>query len=76
MTYRLALAVLALTATTSAAFAAPAQLYGKSVVVSWTENRMQTTERSAAPVSKTAQGRLSVYVSDKGRAFSKRTDPY
>ena len=71
MTYRLPIALLALTVTTSAAFAAPSQLYGKSVVVSWTENRMQTTDRSATPVSKTASGQLSVYVSDKGRAFSR-----
>src|SRR5579863_9539924 len=71
MTYRLPLAILALAATTSGAFAAPAQLYGKSVVVSWTENRMQTTDRSAAPTSRTAQGQLSIYVSDKARAFSR-----
>lgn len=64
-------ALLGLTAISSGAFAAPAQLYGKSVTVSWTENRMQTTDRSATPVSKTASARLSVYVSDKGRAFSR-----
>ena len=71
MIYRMPLAVLALALATSGALAAPAQLYGKSVVVSWTENRMQTTDRSATPVSKTASARLSVYVSDKGRAFSR-----
>ena|ERR1700761_8804385 len=71
MTYRIALAVVALAVTTSGALAAPAQLFGKSVVVSWTENRMQTTDRSATPVSKTASARLAVYVSDKGRAFSR-----
>jgi hypothetical protein len=71
MTYRMPIAILALTVTTSSAFAAPSQLYGKSVVVSWTENRMQTTDRSATPVSKTASGQFSVYVSDKGRAFSR-----
>ena len=71
MTYRIAAATLVLALTTPAAFAAPAGLYGKSVVVSWTENRMQTTDRSATPVSKTASARLSVYVSDKGRAFSR-----
>jgi hypothetical protein len=71
MTFRLPLAVLALALTMSGASAAPAQLYGKSVVVSWTENRMQTTDTSATPVSKTASGQLFVYVSDKGRAFSR-----
>jgi hypothetical protein len=71
MSLRMPAAILVLAVTTSGAFAAPAQLYGKSVTISWTENRMQTTDRSAAPVSKTAQGRLSVYVSDKGRAFSR-----
>jgi len=60
-----------LATTASAAFATPSQLYGKSVVVSWTENRMQTTDRSATPESRTASARLSVYISDKGRAFSR-----
>jgi hypothetical protein len=71
MTNRIPAALLVLAMTTSSALAAPPQLYGKSVVVSWTENRMQTTDRSATPVSKTASGQLSVYVSDKGRAFSR-----
>src|ERR1700721_566771 len=68
---RIAAAILVLTITTSGAFAAPAQLYGKSVIVSWTENRMQTTDRAAAPTAVTGTGQLSVYVSDKGRAFSR-----
>jgi len=71
MTYRIPAAILVLAITTSGAFAAPAQLYGKSVIVSWTENRMQTTDRDAAPTAVTASGQLSVYVSDKGRAFSR-----
>jgi hypothetical protein len=71
MCTRIAAALLVLAMTASGAFAAPAQLYGKSVIVSWTENRMQTTDNSATPVSKTASARLSVYVSDKGRAFSR-----
>jgi hypothetical protein len=68
---RIPAAILALAMTTSTAFAAPAQLYGKSVIVSWTENRMQTTDRDAAPTAVTASGQLSVYVSDKGRPFSR-----
>lgn len=71
MTYRIPAALLVLAMSTPAAFAAPAQLYGKSVIVSWTENRMQTTDNSATPVAKTASARLAVYVSDKGRAFSR-----
>ena len=71
MTYRIPATLLILAMTTSGALATPAGLYGKSVVVGWTENRMQTTDRSATPVAKTAQGHLSVYVSDKGRAFSR-----
>lgn len=71
MTYRMPIAILALTMTTSSALAAPAQLYGKSVVVGWTENRMQTTDVSPVPQARTATGQLSVYVSDKGRAFSR-----
>lgn len=68
---RIPAAILVLAITTSTAFAAPAQLYGRSVVVSWTENRMQTTDISDTPVAKTASGQLLVYVSDKGRAFSR-----
>ena len=67
---RIPVAILVFAISTSGAFAAPAQLYGKSVVVSWTENRMQSTPTSAAPQARTASGQLSVYVSDKGRAFS------
>jgi hypothetical protein len=68
---RISAAILALAMTTSTVLAAPAQLYGKSVIVGWTENRMQTTDRDAAPTAVTASGQLSVYVSDKGRPFSR-----
>jgi hypothetical protein len=71
MNYRMPFAVLALAMIPSGTFAAPAQLYGKSVIVSWTENRMQTTDVSPVPQSRTASAQLSVYVSDKGRAFSR-----
>jgi hypothetical protein len=71
MTYRIPAALLVLAMTTSGAFAAPAQLYGKSVTVSWTENRMQTTDVSETPTARTVSGQLSVYVSDKGRPFSR-----
>ena len=64
-------AALILAMTASGALAAPTQLYGKSVVVSWTENRMQTTDVSSVPTPMTASGQLSIYVSDKGRTFSR-----
>jgi hypothetical protein len=64
-------AIAALALTSSHALAAPSQLYGKSVIVSWSENRVQTTDRDAQPTSMTGQGQLSVYISDKGRPFSR-----
>jgi hypothetical protein len=64
-------ALFALAMTTTAASAAPAQLYGKSVTVSWSENRMQTTAMSATPQSISAYAQLQIYISDKGRAFSR-----
>jgi hypothetical protein len=71
MSFRIPAAIIAVAITTSGAQAAPAQLYGKSVVVSWTENRMQTTDRDAGPTAVTGTGQLSVYVSEKGRPFSR-----
>jgi hypothetical protein len=71
MTYRMPIVILALAMTTSSALAAPAQLYGKSVVVGWTENRIQTTGQDASPTSITGSGQLSIYISDKGRPFSR-----
>ena len=71
MNHRITIAGLMLAATTSSAFAAPAQLYGKSVTVSWSEQRMQTTAMSAAPQAISAFAQLQVYVSDKGRAFTR-----
>lgn len=71
MFHRTPAAIIVLAMSTSGAFAAPTQLYGKTVVVSWTENRMQTTDYSPTPVARTVSGQLSVYVSEKGRAFSR-----
>ena len=71
MSLRMPAAILVFAMTTSGACAAPAQLYGKSVTISWTENRMQTTDTSDVPTPMTASGQLSIYVSDKGRAFSR-----
>lgn len=56
---------------TSGARAAPSQLYGKSVIVSWQEDRMQTTAMSSQPTAISASAELSVYVSEVGRPFSR-----
>jgi hypothetical protein len=66
-------AIVALPMASSVALAAPSQLYGKSVIVSWQEDRVQTTDRDAQPTSVTASGQLSVYVSEAGRPFSRVT---
>jgi hypothetical protein len=65
--------IIALAMTSSGAIAAPSQLLGKSVIVSWSENRIQTTDRDAQPTSVSAQAQLSIYISDKGRPFSRVT---
>ena len=59
----------------SDAVAAPAQLYEKSVVVSWSETREQTSsaEMTNAVRSVTRNGEFSVYVSSAGRAFNRLT---
>jgi hypothetical protein len=64
-------AILALPMASSVALAAPSQLYGKSVMVSWQEDRIQTTDRDAQPTSVTGSGQLSVYISEAGRPFSR-----
>lgn len=71
MTSRIPAALVVIAMTTSGALAAPAQLYGKSVTVGWSEQRMQSTAMSAAPQSISALGQLQVYISDKGRAFTR-----
>lgn len=68
--FRLLAAGFAALVSTHAA-AAPANLYGKSVVVSWTEERQQKIvgEETMRNVSRHAQ--FSVYISDQGRPFSR-----
>lgn len=53
------------------AIAAPSQIYGKSVVVSWNEDRQQRVngEEIVRNVSRSAQ--FSVYVSSAGKVFSR-----
>jgi hypothetical protein len=54
------------------ALAAPPQaLYGKSIVVSWTEQRMQRRQGEGEFRPATRQGEFSVYVSNAGRIFNR-----
>lgn len=56
-----------------AAIAAPKQLYGKSIVITWAEERVQklpgNTNLDYTPV----HAELSIYVSDIGRVFNRLT---
>lgn len=56
------------------AASAPAQLRGKSVIVNWTENRVQRNigEVNFRPVA--ASHQFSIYVSSAGRIFSRLTN--
>jgi hypothetical protein len=53
---------------------APPQLHGKSIVLGWTETRMQRRAGSGGEYQSRAIAQsLSVYVSSQGRLFSRRT---
>jgi hypothetical protein len=53
---------------------APPQLHGKSIVLGWTETRMQRRAGSGGEYqSRAITQSLSVYVSSQGRLFSRRT---
>lgn len=73
----LRLIALILSTATLAAFvsspvhAAPRALFGKSVVVSWTEQRMQRRQGGDEFRPATRIGDFSVYVSSAGRVFSR-----
>lgn len=54
-----------------AAHAAPAQLYGKSVVVTWTEERQQRVDGEDRIRNVGRNGTFSVYVSSAGKPFSR-----
>jgi hypothetical protein len=64
-------AIIALSMASSSALAAPSQLYGKSVIVSWQEDRQQSTGMDAQTRSISASAQLSVYISEIGRPFSR-----
>jgi hypothetical protein len=52
---------------------APSGLYGKSIVLTWSENRSQRLAGSGAPFKMRSIGQsLSIYVSSQGRLFNRR----
>jgi hypothetical protein len=53
------------------ALAAPPQLYGKSVIVTWQEDRQQKFAGEDQMRSVAAAGEFDAYVSDAGRTFSR-----
>lgn len=53
------------------ACAAPAQLYGKSVVVAWNEERQQKLPGEETLHNVVRNAEFSVYISDQGRPFSR-----
>lgn len=55
----------------SAVHAAPSQLYGKSVVVSWTEEREQRVNGEQMTRNVGRNGSFSVYLSSAGKPFSR-----
>lgn len=55
----------------SAAHAAPSQLYGKSVIVTWTEERQQRVNGEDAIRNVGRNGQFSVYLSSTGKPFSR-----
>ena len=58
-------------ASSYAALAAPSQLYGKSVVVSWTEEREQRVNGEQTTRNVGRNGSFSVYLSSAGKPFSR-----
>lgn len=58
-------------AASNAAHAAPSQLYGKSVVVTWTEERQQRVNGEELVRNVSRSGQFSVYLSSSGKPFSR-----
>lgn len=67
-----AAALLSLTGPALAA-SAPSALRGKSVTVSWTENRMQRAAGQENFRPKSVPQTLQIYISSEGRTFERRT---
>jgi hypothetical protein len=63
-----------LLASQSYAASAPEQLKGKSIVVSWTESRQQKNVGWNNFRTVNASHQLSIYISTKGRVFSRQTN--
>ena len=68
-----ALIPLAALAAPAAASEPPKELYGKSVVVTWNEERVQRREDQREFRTVTIRGEYSVYVSSEGRLFNRVT---
>ncbi|MBI3701592.1 MAG: hypothetical protein HY242_14255 [Afipia sp.] len=67
----LGFAIVAAQAVAPAGQAAPSQLYGKSVVVTWTEERDQRVNGSPEIRNVARNGQFSVYLSTAGKPFSR-----
>ena len=57
----------------SSALSAPQQLFGKSIIVGWQEDRLQAVDTETQPRPVTVIGGMQIYVSDQGRPFSRMT---
>jgi hypothetical protein len=66
-------AAAALTLATTAALAAPKELFGKSIVVSWSESREQRLVGQSGFQIRNFSGGLSVYVGTEGHVFNRRS---
>jgi len=66
-------AAAALALSTTAAQAAPTELYGKSIVVRWTEDREQRLVGQGNFQSRSFSGGLSVYVGTEGHVFNRKS---
>lgn len=69
-----ALAIVPFARISADAASAPAQLRGKSIAVSWSENRIQRFVGEANFRSVAASHKFSIYVSSAGRVFSRLTN--
>jgi hypothetical protein len=65
-----------LVASSGISASAPSQLKGKSVALSWTENRIQRSEGHPEFRSVTINMEMAVYVSTEGRVFNRMTSAF
>jgi hypothetical protein len=64
-------ALLTLMPVVAASAAAPKELYGKSVLISWNETRVQRLVSEEGTRNVAAVGEMTVYVSEAGRPFTR-----